>query len=92
LRTATGKSSVAKRIWDLGRGGGYILSTCHDIGEDVPPENIIAMFDAAIEYGQYPLNLEGILTPEDLHPTDAPPELAQEKAPIKRRRRPRRSR
>jgi len=83
---------VAKRIWDLGRGGGYILSTCHDIGEDVPPENIIAMFDAAIEYGQYPLNLEGILTPEDLHPTDAPPELAQEKAPIKRRGRPRRSR
>ena len=81
---------VAKRIWDLGRGGGYILSTCHDIGEDVPPENDIAMFEAANEYGKYPLNLEGILTPEDLHPTGEKPDLAKEKAPIKRRGRPRR--
>jgi len=48
------------------------------------------MFEAANEYGKYPLNLEGILTPEDLHPTGEKPDLAKEKAPIKRRGRPRR--
>jgi uroporphyrinogen decarboxylase len=53
---------VAKRIYDLGRGGGYILSTCHNIGADVPPENILAMFDAAQEYGHYPLQLEQVLS------------------------------
>ena len=52
---------VAKRIYELGRGGGYILSTCHNIGTDVPPENILAMFDAAQEYGHYPLQLERVL-------------------------------
>jgi uroporphyrinogen decarboxylase len=65
---------VAKRIWDLGRGGGYILSTCHDVGEDVPPENVVAMFEAAQEYGRYPLQMEGILRPEDLHPVLREPE------------------
>lgn len=59
---------VAKRIWDLGRGGGYILSTCHDIGEDVSPENILALFDAAYEYGRYPLKFDGVLKPDDLYP------------------------
>lgn len=71
---------VAKRIWDLGRGGGYILSTCHDIGEDVPPANVIAMFEAANRYGGYPLQMEGILRPEDLHPVKTTPELAQDRA------------
>ncbi len=65
---------VAKRIWDLGRGGGFILSPCHDVGEDVPPENVAAMFDAARDYGCYPLQLAGVLRPEDLRPAlKAPP-------------------
>ncbi|MCP4198721.1 MAG: hypothetical protein GY762_16365 [Proteobacteria bacterium] len=82
---------VAKRIWDLGRGGGYILSICHDIGEDVPSKNVIAMFEAAREYGNYPLQLEGILKPEDLNPTKTTPDLAQARAPKGKRprRRPR---
>jgi len=78
---------VAKRIYDLGRGGGYILSSCHDIGEDVSPQNILAMFEAAQEYGQYPLQMEGILTDEDLHPKFTL-ESAEKKV-IKKRRRPR---
>jgi uroporphyrinogen decarboxylase len=36
------------RIIDvLGRGGGYILASVHNIQAEVPPENIVAMFDAA---------------------------------------------
>ena len=34
-------------IEDLGEGGGYIFSNCHNIQPDVPAENILAMADAA---------------------------------------------
>jgi uroporphyrinogen decarboxylase len=37
-------------IQTLGRGGGYVLSTVHNIQEQVPPENIVAMFDACLSY------------------------------------------
>jgi uroporphyrinogen decarboxylase len=77
---------VAKRIWDLGRSGGFILSTCHDVGEDVPPENVVAMFEAAHEYGRYPLRLEHILRPEHLHPRLVEP---GEKPESEKRPRPR---
>lgn len=79
---------VAKRIHDLGRGGGYILSPCHNIGSDVAPENMMAMFEAAQTYGRYPLQLESVLKEEDLNPpavTDTP----AEKPSGRRRRRPR---
>ncbi len=65
---------VAKRIYDLGRGGGYILSPCHNIGADVSPENILALFDAAKELGCYPLKMDTVLTPEDLNPVVVVPE------------------
>ena len=77
---------VAKRIYDLGRGGGYILSPCHNIGSDVSPENILALFDAAQEFGHYPLQLDSVLKPEDLNPVIAPPE----EKPVARKR-PRRT-
>ncbi len=36
------------RIVDvLGRGGGYILGSVHNIQAEVPPENIVAMFETA---------------------------------------------
>jgi uroporphyrinogen decarboxylase len=34
-------------------GGGYIASNIHNITAEVPPQNIIAMFDAADEYRNY---------------------------------------
>ncbi|MBS1252034.1 MAG: Uroporphyrinogen decarboxylase [Anaerolineales bacterium] len=80
---------VAKRIYDLGRGGGFILSTCHDVGEDVPPENVVAMFEAVQEYGQYPLQLDDVLKEEDLNPAVA--ETPAEPAPSEKRPRPRRT-
>ena len=41
---------------NLGRGGGYILAPTHYLLADVPPENIIALRDAVIQYGRYPLD------------------------------------
>ncbi|MCP4419745.1 MAG: hypothetical protein GY805_24300, partial [Chloroflexi bacterium] len=79
---------VAKRIYDLGRGGGYILAPCHNIGSDVPPQNTEAMYAAAQEYGRYPLQLDHVLKPEDRQkPTAA--QIAAQAAPPKRKRRPR---
>jgi len=34
-------------------GGGYIFANVHNIQADVPPGNILAMFDAAHEHGRY---------------------------------------
>jgi uroporphyrinogen decarboxylase len=34
-------------------GGGYVFNNVHNIQAGVPPENVVAMFDAAYEYGFY---------------------------------------
>lgn len=45
-----------KRVIDiLGPGGGYMLSSVHTVMNDVPPENVLAMVEAAREFGRYPL-------------------------------------
>lgn len=50
------RAEVRQRIHDLAPGGGYILTAVHNIQPDVPPENIVAMYDAARELGQYPIS------------------------------------
>jgi len=37
----------------LSPGGGYVFNSIHNIQGEVPPENIVAMFDTASEYGFY---------------------------------------
>ncbi|MGD8473610.1 MAG: uroporphyrinogen decarboxylase family protein [Anaerolineae bacterium] len=49
------RHEVARRIHDLGRDGGYILAPCHNINVDIPVENVVALFEAAQEFGHYPL-------------------------------------
>ncbi len=34
-------------------GGGYVFCNCHNIQAGVPPENIVALYDAAHEFGFY---------------------------------------
>ncbi len=46
---------VKKRIDIFGPGGGYILTSANHLQIDVPPENIVAMFEATRQYGKYPL-------------------------------------
>jgi uroporphyrinogen decarboxylase len=47
------KDHVKERIEILAPGGGFVFNTVHNILPEVPPENIIAMFNAVHEYGTY---------------------------------------
>ncbi len=47
------KEEVKRRIDDLAPGGGFIFAAVHNIQADVPPENIIAMWEALQESGNY---------------------------------------
>jgi uroporphyrinogen decarboxylase len=47
------RDEVKKRIDDLAPGGGFVFSTIHNIQADVPPENIMAMWDTLQECGIY---------------------------------------
>jgi len=40
---------VRESVRVLGAGGGYVLAPVHNIQANVPPENVIALFDAALE-------------------------------------------
>lgn len=46
---------VRRKIAALAPGGGYVFSAGHNIQADVPPANIVALFDTAYEAGRYPL-------------------------------------
>lgn len=47
------KQEAADNIRILGQGGGYILAPCHNIQAVSPPENVVAMYEAAYELGWY---------------------------------------
>jgi uroporphyrinogen decarboxylase len=44
------RSQVFKRLEIFSKGGGYVFNTVHNILPDVPPQNIVAMFDAIKEF------------------------------------------
>ncbi len=44
------RAEVDRMIDCLGAGGGYVLNSVHNIQDDVPAENIVAMFDEARTY------------------------------------------
>ncbi len=47
------KEEVKMRIEHLADGGGFVFSAVHNIQADVPPQNIIAMWEALREHGVY---------------------------------------
>ena len=47
------RDEVRRRIDDLAPGGGFVLNSVHNIQADVPPENIMAMWQTLQEYGTY---------------------------------------
>ena len=47
------RDEVRRRIDQLAAGGGYVLAAVHNIQPEVPAENIVAMFEAAMRYGVY---------------------------------------
>lgn len=51
------RREARRRIAGLAPGGGYILAPSNHLQEDVPPENVTALFAAAREFGRYPIRL-----------------------------------
>jgi uroporphyrinogen decarboxylase len=53
---------VAKHVREqmaiLAQEGGYIVGPAHNIQADVPPENIMALYDSVLEYGRYPIQAQ----------------------------------
>lgn len=49
---------VKKLLREYAIGGGYVFAASINIQSDTPPENIIASFDAAFEYGKYPIRID----------------------------------
>jgi uroporphyrinogen decarboxylase len=47
------REDVKRRIGDLAPGGGFVFATVHNIQGNVPPENIMAMWETLQEYGIY---------------------------------------
>jgi uroporphyrinogen decarboxylase len=47
------REHVKERLDIFKPGGGYVFNQVHNIQPNVPPENIIAMLDAAYEFGGY---------------------------------------
>jgi uroporphyrinogen decarboxylase len=47
------REDVKRRITDLMPGGGFVFATIHNILHNVPPENIMAMWETIQEYGAY---------------------------------------
>lgn len=48
------RREAERRIRDLAPGGGFVFAPVHNIQDDVPPENVLAMFRTAREAGRYP--------------------------------------
>lgn len=51
------EAEVKTRLLELGRGGGYVLAPANHLQWDVPPQNLLALYRAAKEYGRYPLGV-----------------------------------
>ena len=44
------RAQALERLEIFAPGGGYIFNTVHNILPDVPPENVVALFDAVREF------------------------------------------
>lgn len=44
---------VKRRIEIFAPGGGFVFNQVHNVQANIPPLNVVAMFDAAYEYGKY---------------------------------------
>jgi uroporphyrinogen decarboxylase len=53
------REEALRRIRDLAPGGGYIVAVSPNIQADVPPANILALFDTVQAAGRYPITVKG---------------------------------
>ena len=47
------RAEVIRRMTDFKPGGGFVFATVQNVQRDVPPENVVACFDAALEQSWY---------------------------------------
>ncbi len=47
------RREVRDNVATLAPGGGFLFASIHNIAPEVPPENIVALFEAALEFGTY---------------------------------------
>jgi len=47
------EAEVKKRVHDLGAGGGYVMGPVHNICADVPPQNVVAMYEAGLKQSHF---------------------------------------
>jgi uroporphyrinogen decarboxylase len=47
------RADVQRNMEALAPGGGYVFNTVHNIQADVPPENIVALWEAWRDFGKY---------------------------------------
>jgi uroporphyrinogen decarboxylase len=47
------KDDVRRNVETLAPGGGYVFCPVHNVQADVPPQNLVAMWEALQEYGVY---------------------------------------
>jgi uroporphyrinogen decarboxylase len=48
------RASVRDTLRALAPSGGYVLAASHNIQSDTPPENVVALYEAGMEFGAYP--------------------------------------
>jgi uroporphyrinogen decarboxylase len=58
------REDIRRRIMVLAPGGGFVFNQIHNVLPEVSPEMVIAMIDAAKEFGTYPIEVDG--TSEEL--------------------------
>jgi uroporphyrinogen decarboxylase len=47
------RRKVRENVATLAPGGGFLFASVHNIGPEVPPENVAALFEAGLESGRY---------------------------------------
>lgn len=55
------REDVRRRIQILAPGGGFVFNQIHNVLGEIPPEKVMAMINAAHEFGQYPIKTEAPL-------------------------------
>jgi uroporphyrinogen decarboxylase len=55
------REDVRRRMQILAPGGGFVFNQIHNVLGDVSAENVLAMIQAAHEFGQYPIAMEAPL-------------------------------
>jgi len=52
------REHVKRRLKIFAPGGGFVFTQVHNILAEVPPENVVAMFETVEEYRDYPIEID----------------------------------